>query len=133
MSALGQKQTSAVQEGMSALPPKADIVRRPNNLITRRSFPTARCAWSRATLKRQSALHCATCGRGRCNGHGRPRFIALARQTLVHAMKSFFDSFNQTICVFPFFLLIRFLFHLLTPHLISPGIRRFGIDQSLIE
>jgi hypothetical protein len=32
MSALGQKQTSRLLEGMSALPPKADIVRRGGNV-----------------------------------------------------------------------------------------------------
>jgi hypothetical protein len=32
MSALGQKQTFAVQKGMSALPPKADIGRRHSNV-----------------------------------------------------------------------------------------------------
>ena len=48
---------------------------------------------------------------------------------LVHAMKSFY----QIICILLFFLLISFPFHWLTPNLISPGIRRFGIDQSLSE
>ena len=33
MSALGQKQTYAVQEGMSALPPKADISALARNLL----------------------------------------------------------------------------------------------------
>jgi hypothetical protein len=61
------------------------------------------------------------------------RFRAQSGHTFLHRDVCYFLIPSIIIGIVQFFLRIRFLFHWLTPHLISPGIRHFGIDQSFSE
>jgi predicted DNA-binding ribbon-helix-helix protein len=57
MSALGQKQTCAVQKGMSALPPKADINRHICACISPTDFMSTRPSQNQLHLLRVALLH----------------------------------------------------------------------------